>query len=80
MSVYYVYESYEFYVRLKRLMSLGCVCVSVYIDISICLSKFCVYRRSAHIVRLCCVGRKLRAVFFLLGRQDFNRLNSLEVL
>ena len=43
MSVYCVYESYEFYVRLKRLMSLGCVCVSVYIDISICLSKFCVY-------------------------------------
>ena len=31
MSVYCVYESYEFYVRLKRLMSLGCVCVSLYI-------------------------------------------------
>ena len=79
MSVYCAYESYEFCVSLMSLMSLGCVCVcvSVYIGISICLSKFCVYKRSAHSVRLCCVGRKLRAVFFLLDRQDLSRLNSL---
>ena len=82
MSVYCAYESYEFCVSLMSLMSLGCVCVcvSVYIGISICLSKFCVYKRSAHSVRLCCVGRKLRVVSFLVGRQDFYRLNSLEVL
>ena len=79
MSVYCAYESYEFCVSLMSLMSLGCVCVcvSVYIGISICLSKFCVYELSAHSVRLCCVGRKFRAVFFLLDRQDLSRLNSL---
>ena len=58
MSVYCAYESYEFYVSLMSLMSLGCVCVcvSVYIGISICLSKFCVYRNVRLIVFACAVS------------------------
>jgi hypothetical protein len=77
-----VYESYEFYVSVicASYESWLCVCICVNMHFHLPFSKFCVYRRSAHIVRVCCVGHKLRAVFFLLGRQDFYRLNSLEVL